>query len=31
MYEQFELRDIKINKGFAKNEFTKDFLSYSFK
>ena len=31
MYEQFELRDIKINKGFAKNEFTKDFPSYSFK
>jgi hypothetical protein len=31
MYEQFELRDIKINRGFAKNEFSKDFPAYSFK
>jgi hypothetical protein len=31
MYEQFELRDIKVNRGFAKNEFTKDFPEYFFK
>lgn len=31
MYEQFELRDIKVNRGFAKNEFRKDFPEYFFK
>jgi len=31
IFEVYEFTDIKINRGFAKNEFTKDFAGYGFK